>query len=121
MQLEDYFEFETFESKFGPVERIRIKEQRISIEYVIEAYLNGSSPDAIVREHYPSLTLEKVFATLTYYLHNRERVEQYIRRSEEVGEKHYREWLAEEPSPLLLRLRKLKAEKLNAANVGANV
>jgi len=118
MQLEDYFDFETIETKFGPVERIRIREQRIAIEYVIEAYRNGASADAIVREHYPSLTLEKVYATLTYYLHNRERVDAYIRRNEEVGALHYREWLDEEPSPLLLRLRKLKAEQLGATNVG---
>jgi len=36
MQLEDYFDFETCETKFGPVERIRIKDHRISIEYVIK-------------------------------------------------------------------------------------
>ena len=36
MQLEDNFEFETFDSKFGPVERIRIKGHRIAIEHVIE-------------------------------------------------------------------------------------
>lgn len=111
MQLEDYFDFETFETKFGPVERIRIKDHRIAIEYVIEAYLNGASADAIVREHYPTLNLEKVFATLTYYLHNRERVDEYIRRSEEIGEKYYEEWAAQEPSPVLKRLRELKARQ----------
>ncbi len=118
MQLEDYFEFETCETKFGLVERIRIKGHRIAIEHVIEAYLNGATPDAIVREHYPSLNLEKVFATLTYYLQNRDRVEQYIRHGDEIGEKHYQEWAAQEPSPLLLRLRKLRAEQESPANAG---
>jgi uncharacterized protein (DUF433 family) len=110
MQLEDYFEFESFETKFGPTERIRIKGHRIPIECVIEAFHNGASPDAIVRELYPSLNLEKVFATLTYYLHNRERVDDYIRRSEEIGEKRYEEWAAQEPSPVVKRIQELKAQ-----------
>src|SRR5438477_12297181 len=84
MQLEDYFEFEKFDSPFGPFERIRIKGHRIAIDNVLEFYNQGVPAEEIVETHYPSLTLEEVFATLTYYLHNREAVDAYIRRGEEV-------------------------------------
>ena len=36
MQLEDYFEFETCDTKFGRADVIRIKGSRIMIELVIE-------------------------------------------------------------------------------------
>lgn len=108
MQLEDYFEFETFETDFGPVERIRIKGRRVPIECVLESHENGASADAIVRDHYPNLTYEEVYATLTYCLRNREQIREYRRRGKEVADAYYRRYLAEEPSPLLVRLRELK-------------
>ncbi|WP_225225326.1 DUF433 domain-containing protein [Komarekiella delphini-convector] len=63
MQLEDYFEF------LNP-DDIRIKGHRIGIDNVIQYYLQGYSPEQILEE-LPSLNLEKIYATLTYYLHNR--------------------------------------------------
>ena len=86
MQLEDYFEFEKFDSPFGPFERIRIKGHRIAIDNVLEFYNQGVPAEEIVETHYPSLTLEEVFATLTYYLHNREAVDAYIRRGMRLAE-----------------------------------
>jgi uncharacterized protein (DUF433 family) len=97
MQLEDYFDFEKFDTKYGPVERIRIKEHRISIESVIELFSQGMPPDQIQREAYPSLTLEQVYATITYYLHNKAAVDEYNRRGEEVAEAYYQEYLVKGP------------------------
>ena len=111
MQLEDYFEFEKFDTKFGPVERIRIKGHRISIEHVLDFYKQGMSPDVIQRDHYSSLTLEEVYATITYYLHNKERVDVYLKHGEEVAEAYYQEYLALEPSPVVERLRNMAAQR----------
>src|SRR5436190_1545791 len=97
MQLEDYFEFETFETKFGPVERIRIKGHRISLENVIEFFKQGMQPDQIQREMYPSLTLEEVYAAITYYLHNKEAVDDYIKRGDKIGDAYYQEYLQRGP------------------------
>ncbi len=119
MRLEDYFEFEKFDTKFGPVERIRIGGFRISIEHVVELYEHGVNPESIVRDHYPCLSLEQVFATLTYWQREKVRVEEYRRRSDEVGELHYQEWAAEPPSPLLLRLRELKAQRDKGVATGS--
>ena len=118
MQLEDYFEFEKHESKFGPVERIRVKGHRISIEHVIEAHEKGASPREIVRDHYPSLSMEEVLATLTYYLHEKDRVTAYIRRVNEVGDKHYQEWNSRESDAVDQRLRALMAEQETGVPAG---
>jgi uncharacterized protein (DUF433 family) len=93
MQLTDYFEFEKFETPFGPSERIRIKGHRIAIEHVLALYKAKVSPEEIVSVHYPSLTAEEVYATITYYLHNREAVEAYLQRGEEVATAYYEEWM----------------------------
>lgn len=108
MQLEEYFLFEKFPSKFGEIERIRIKGHRISIENVLEYYKAGKTAEHIQSEIYPSLTLEEVYATITYYLHSKETVEAYIERSEKVGDAYYQEWLQQEPSEALKRLRTLR-------------
>jgi uncharacterized protein (DUF433 family) len=110
MQMEDYFEFEKFDTKFGPVERIRIKGHRIALEIVINDWKAGYLPEQIV-SHYPTLSLEQVFAALTYYLHNKDRLDAYIRRGEEVAESHYQEHLQMEPPEVVKRLRALKEQK----------
>ena len=61
MQLEDYFEFEKFETKHGPVERIRIKGHRIAIEHVVELFNQGLSPERIRRKSTGSKSAITVF------------------------------------------------------------
>jgi uncharacterized protein (DUF433 family) len=97
MQLEDYFEFEKFETPHGLAERIRIKGHRISIEHVIEYYNQGAPAEEIYKVHLPTLTPEEVYATLTYYLHNRETVDAYIQRGEAIAEAYYQEYLKRGP------------------------
>src|SRR5437870_900432 len=110
MQLEDYFEFEKFDTPYGEVERIRIKGHRISIENVIEFYNKGASAEEIYKVHYPSLTAEKVHATLTYYLHNKEAVDAYNEQGERIADAYYQDWLRNhKPSPLEEKLRSVRA------------
>lgn len=101
MQLEDYFEF------LDP-DDIRIKGHRIGIDHVIQYYLQGYSPEQILEE-LPSLNLEKIYATLTYYLQNRSEIDAYMLRLAKWREQHYQESLAN-PSPLMQRLRAFKAQ-----------
>lgn len=108
MQLEDYFEFEKLDTKHGLAERIRIKGHRIAIDHVIECFKLGVQPDQIVREHYPTLTLEEVYATVTYYLHNQAEVDSYLQRSERIADAWYQEYLQQEPSAAVKRLRALR-------------
>jgi uncharacterized protein (DUF433 family) len=98
MQLEDYFDFEKFDTPHGPVERIRIKGHRISIENVIDFYNQGISAEEIAKVHYPTLTLEEVYATLTYYLHNKQAVDTYIEEGEKIAEAYYQDFLKRGPA-----------------------
>ncbi len=71
MQLEDYFDF------LAP-EDIRIKSTRIGIETVLYDYIHRSRTPEQIAASYPALTLEQVYATILYYLHNREVVDAYL-------------------------------------------
>lgn len=51
---------------------------RVSLESVILAFLDGLSPETIVTECFPTLTLEQVYGAITYYLANREGVNHYL-------------------------------------------
>lgn len=102
MKLEDYFEF------LHP-DDIRIKGHRIGIDDVIDYYLQGYSPEQILEE-LSSLNLEKIHATITYYLHNRAEMDAYMLRLERSREERYQEWLAN-LSPLAKRLRAIKAQR----------
>src|SRR5947207_3387085 len=102
MQLEDYFDF------LAPVD-IRLKGTRVGIETILLDYLDAKLTAEQIAEQYPSLTLEQVYATLLYYLHNKEQVDAYLdtyladslRRQEEQDRN---------PSPAVLRLRALRAQ-----------
>lgn len=111
MLLEDYFVFETVDTKFGPVERIRIKGHRIGIEHLLEYYKEGFSPEAILHEVYPTLTLEMIHATILYFLANQERVESYLRRRSEIGEQFYQEHLLQPETDVIKRMKAIMAER----------
>ncbi|HIK13433.1 MAG TPA: DUF433 domain-containing protein [Oscillatoriaceae cyanobacterium M33_DOE_052] len=105
MQLEDYFEF------LSP-DDIRIKGHRIGIDDVIKYYLDGYTPEQIQTD-LPSLSLEKIYATITYYLHHRTDMNAYMLRLDQEREEHYQEWAQAEPSPAVKRIRELKAKRIN--------
>jgi uncharacterized protein (DUF433 family) len=70
--MENYFDF------LSP-DDIRIKGTRVGIETVLDDYLGGASPEEIAAR-YRTLTLEQVYATITYYLHKQEEIDKYLER-----------------------------------------
>ncbi len=102
MQLEAYFDF------LDP-DDIRIKGHRIGIDQVIAYWKEGYSPEAIAEE-FPGLSLEKVYATITYYLHNQSEIDASMARLAAWREQRYQEWAAS-PSSLVQRLRALKEQR----------
>lgn len=56
---------------------IRIGATRVSLDSVIFAFLDGSTPEEIVQQ-YPSLDLADAYAAVTYYLNHRKEVEAYL-------------------------------------------
>ena len=96
MQLEDYLDF------LAP-NIIRLKGTRVGIETIINDYLNGRSPEEILH-YYPGVTLEQVFATLTYYYRHQEVMEAYIQAWREEGQ-----WAQEEQQHIpSSRMREIK-------------
>lgn len=103
MKLDEYFDF------LAP-DDIRIKGTRIGIESVLYEYIHRArAPEAIVSE-IPSLSLEQVYATILYYLHNREDIDRYLTEWLEYGEKMRAEQ-KRNPPPVIVRLRALKEKR----------
>jgi len=107
MALENYFDFLNEND-------IRIKGTRIGIETILGYYLNGVNPE-LLSEWYPELSLEQIFATLTYYFANRDEIDCYLQRGMEWFDEQWREQHIH-PVPVVERLRRLKREQqLNTA------
>jgi uncharacterized protein (DUF433 family) len=83
MELENYFEFVGEDA-------IRIAGTRVGIETVLRDYREGASPEEIVLR-YPTVSLEQVHATITYYLANREKIEAYLERVRQRQEEAWQE------------------------------
>jgi uncharacterized protein (DUF433 family) len=103
MLLEDYFDF------LAP-DDIRLKGRRIGIETILWDYLElGLFPEQIAAR-YPSLSLEQVYATITYYWHNQAQVDAYLRAVEDEIERQRLEQDLH-PSPAIIRLRELARQR----------
>lgn len=104
MQLEDYF---VFLSK----DDIRLKGHRIGIDNVLCYFLDGYTPEEI-KAAYPDLSLEKIYATVTYYLHNKKEIDAYLLRLKNWQETCYQKSLAS-PSPQREKIRLIKQQRKN--------
>jgi uncharacterized protein (DUF433 family) len=103
MQLEDYFNFLSADD-------IRLKGSRIGIETILYEYIYRARTPEEIAQIYTSLTLEQVYATILYYLHNKEAVSKYIADWLEWGHR-MREEQRRNPPPVVQRLMQIKAEK----------
>ena len=89
---------------------IRVKGTRVGIETILYDFIyRGRAPENIAAD-YPSLTLEQVYATITYYLHNIDQVTAYMVNWLETA-KRRREEQNRNPSAGILRLRRIAAER----------
>ena len=111
MELENYFDF-------IQEDVIRIKGNRIDIEIVLEDYLNGASPEEILLR-YPTLSLEKIHATILYYLAKKEEVEAYLERVRRLDVEASQEQ-QRNPSPFIVELRKRLAKASQKLSENAN-
>jgi uncharacterized protein (DUF433 family) len=104
-RLEDYFAF------LAP-DDIRISGTRIGIETVLYEYIHrGQTPEQIA-ERFDALTLEQVYATILYYLRNRDSVSSYLTAWLDYGERA-RTLQAKDPAfqRLQERLRQARAAR----------
>ena len=106
MQLEDFLEFET-----EPCERIRIQGTRINLEHVIELYRGGMTPEQIFGYFGMWPPLEKIYASITYYLANKSFVEGYLARGEAAFQEQLKAHRQRPESDAVKRIRAVKAER----------
>jgi uncharacterized protein (DUF433 family) len=55
---------------------------RVSLDSIVMAFLDGLSPETIVAECFPVLTLEQVYGALTYYLAHQTEIDAYLREAD---------------------------------------
>jgi uncharacterized protein (DUF433 family) len=103
MELESYFNF------LAP-DDIRVQGTRVGIESILWDYLKKGLTAEQIAANYRTVTLEQVYATLTYYWHNQEQVDAYLRDIEEWAAEQ-RRLQALNPSPLALRVRALREQR----------
>jgi len=97
MELEDYFEF------LAPND-IRIKGTRVGIENILYEYIHRKLNPEEILPIFRTVTLEQIYATILYYLHNRETVGKYI--TDWLEWSHQQRKLQEmNPHPGIIRLR----------------
>jgi uncharacterized protein (DUF433 family) len=55
---------------------------RVSLDSIVFAFLDGLSPEMIVAECFPVLTLEQVYGAITYYLAHRADIDRYLQQAD---------------------------------------
>jgi uncharacterized protein (DUF433 family) len=98
--LEDYFDFLDDDAT------IRIKGHRVGIDLIIERYKAGETPEHI-QSHFSTIRLEDIYATITYYLHHRERLDKWLEETDALVQSHIDEQDSH-PSPVIRRVRDAK-------------
>ncbi|MBP1468924.1 DUF433 domain-containing protein [Candidatus Chloroploca sp. M-50] len=107
LNLESYFDH------LAP-DDIRIKGTRIGIESVLYEYVHRGQAAEAIAAHFPTLSLEQVYATILWYLRDRERLDPYL--ADWLAASHAaREAQERNPPPIVLKLRQLKAARLAPA------
>jgi uncharacterized protein (DUF433 family) len=64
---------------------IRIGDTRVSIDSVIIAFKRGAEPESIQRS-FDRLTLAEVYSVISYYLNNRDELDEYLATREKQFE-----------------------------------
>lgn len=106
MQVEEYFDF------LDPYD-IRLKGHRIGIETILFDYIHNTMTAEEIAKKWATLSLEQVYATILYYLSNKDKLDAYLTGLIEYG-RHIHEEQERTPPAVLARLRRIKAERETA-------
>lgn len=82
---------------------------RMMIDGIIHAFQEGDAPESILTQ-WTFLSLEEIYGCITFYLANKQEVENYLKRQDALFAKLKAEADAN-PSPVVLRIRKLKQDR----------
>ncbi|MBX3288633.1 MAG: DUF433 domain-containing protein [Acidobacteria bacterium] len=65
---------------------LRVGNSRVSLDGIVRMFNDGSDA-AEIQYNYNTLSLAEVFGAISYYLHNKERIDAYLKRREVEIEK----------------------------------
>ena len=86
-----------------------LRGSRVSLDSIVYGFVDGESPETI-QENFPTLTLEQIYGTITFYLAHRSAIEEYLK----VKRFEYEEARASQP-PISSHLRaRLEEARANA-------
>ncbi len=105
MNIEEYFDH------LSP-DDIRIKGTRVGIESVLYEFIHREQPPEAIEKRFSTVTLEQVYATILYYLHNKNMIDTYMAEWLAFGQR-MREKQAKNPPPVITRLRAIEQERKN--------
>jgi uncharacterized protein (DUF433 family) len=117
MKYKEFISEVGYEFNGQPRITYRVAGSRVSLNSVVYAYRRGESPEEIV-DSFDSLSLEQVNNTITFYLANREEIDEYLRQSEIESEmlgRQLNEKLRIEKPELYQRLMDAKQRSLKSA------
>jgi|SRR5688572_16462162 len=58
---------------------VRVGGTRVTLDTVVRAFTRGATAEEIAQQ-YPSLSLSDIYATISYYLQNRDDVDKYLEK-----------------------------------------
>ena len=90
---------------------IRVGKSRVLLEMVVHAFQDGASPETII-DDYPTLTLSDVYGAIAYYLKNKDAVEEYLAKREELAESVKQRIASIQPDLSQIRSRLLSQRNL---------
>jgi uncharacterized protein (DUF433 family) len=82
---------------------LRVGSLGVSLDSVVIVFQQGHAAESI-QQLYPALSLDEVHGAIAYYLANRDEVQQYLERQEQLWDQ-VRQRTAQNPSPVVHRLR----------------
>ncbi len=103
MKLEDYFTF------LSP-DDIRLKGTRVGIETILYEYIYHHQSPETIANIYTNLSLEQIYATILYFLHNQESITKYMTDWLNYCQQSEQQQ-TENPPDYIIRLRQLKAKE----------
>ncbi|OLE16869.1 MAG: hypothetical protein AUI36_37060 [Cyanobacteria bacterium 13_1_40CM_2_61_4] len=90
---------------------LRVGGTRVTLDTIVSVFEEGETPEQIA-QNFPGLKLEDVYAVITYYLRNQERVLAYLAEEERASEDLLRKIKAKSPTNYLReRVLKRKLEE----------
>jgi uncharacterized protein (DUF433 family) len=82
---------------------LRVGSLGVSLDSVVIGFEQGQSAETI-QQLYPALSLEEVYGAIAFYLANRDEVDQYLQRQDQLWV-DLRQRAEQSPSPVVQRLR----------------